>query len=97
MIINSNMTSNAPLHSPRAKHHKQISENDTKVGAAQVRTTAQVTSHKNLTAAASPIQDEDAATQSTESARQMIIAQNAMALLAQANSMPQSALRLLQQ
>jgi|GEM_PF-2117594 len=97
MIINSNVTSNAPLHSPRAKHSKKVSENDATVGVAHAQPASPMVSGNNLTAAGSPIQDEDAAMQSTESARQMIIAQNAMAMLVQANSMPQSALRLLQQ
>jgi flagellin-like hook-associated protein FlgL len=54
-------------------------------------------SKTDLTAVGNPIPDEAAASESTESARQMIIAQNAMAMMAQANSMPLSALRLLQQ
>jgi flagellin-like hook-associated protein FlgL len=54
-------------------------------------------SNQDLTAVGVPIQNEDEASNSTESARQMIIAQNAMAMMAQANSMPLNALRLLQQ
>jgi flagellin len=54
-------------------------------------------SEDNFTAAASQIPDVDAALASTESARRSILGQPAMALLAQANSIPQAALRLLQQ
>jgi len=54
-------------------------------------------SNQNLTAAGAPITDEDAASETTESIRQMIIAQNSMAMMAQANSVPLRALRLLQQ
>jgi flagellin len=54
-------------------------------------------SNQNLTAAGAPITDEDAASETTESMRQMIIAQNSMAMLAQANSVPLRALGLLQQ
>jgi flagellin-like hook-associated protein FlgL len=54
-------------------------------------------STQNSTAAANPIQDEDAANATTEAARQMIIAQNALAMMAQANSVPLRALGLLQQ
>jgi flagellin len=50
---------------------------------------------ENLTAATSRIQDRDAAEASAESAKQNILAQPGAAMLAQANAMPQSALRLL--
>jgi flagellin len=52
-------------------------------------------SRENLNAADSGIQDADAAEQTTLSARQNILAQSGAAMLAQANAMPQSALRLL--
>ena len=54
-------------------------------------------STQNLTAAGAPINDEDTASETTESMRQMIIAQNSMAMMGQANSLPMRALRLLQQ
>jgi len=50
---------------------------------------------ENLTPAASRLQDEDAAEASAESAKQNILAQPGAAMLAQANAMPQSALRVL--
>jgi flagellin len=50
----------------------------------------------NLAAAKSQITDVDVATESTNYARQNILVQSGTAMLAQANSMPQSVLRLLQ-
>jgi len=49
----------------------------------------------NLSAAKSQITDVDVATESTNYARQNILVQSGTAMLAQANSMPQSVLRLL--
>ena len=49
----------------------------------------------NLSAAKSQITDVDVATESTKYARQNILVQSGTAMLAQANSMPQSVLRLL--
>ena len=53
-------------------------------------------SKENLTAASSHIQDVDIADESTEYARANIMVQSATAMLAQANQLPQSVLRLLQ-
>jgi flagellin len=53
-------------------------------------------SKQNLTAASSHIQDVDVADESTEYARANIMVQSATAMLAQANQLPQSVLRLLQ-
>jgi len=53
-------------------------------------------SKQNLTAASSHIQDVDIADESTEYARTNIMVQSATAMLAQANQLPQSVLRLLQ-
>jgi flagellin len=53
-------------------------------------------SKENLTAASSRIQDVDMADESTEFARANILVQSGTAMLAQANSIPQSVLRLLQ-
>jgi len=50
----------------------------------------------NLSAAKSQITDVDVATESTNYAKQNILVQSGTAMLAQANSMPQSVLRLLQ-
>src|ERR1019366_1632768 len=50
----------------------------------------------NLSAAKSRITDVDVAQESTNYARQSILVQSGTAMLAQANSMPQSVLRLLQ-
>ena len=49
----------------------------------------------NLSAATSQITDVDVATESTNYAKQNILVQSGTAMLAQANSMPQSVLRLL--
>ncbi len=54
-------------------------------------------SKENLSAASSRIQDVDVADESTQYARFNILVQAGTAMLAQANTMPQSALRLLQQ
>ena len=95
MIINSNMAAANLLPGTPAPRGKSISKTPPDVGADQAQLTS--VSDTNLTAAGAPIQNEDEASNSTETARQMIIAQNTMAMMAQANSMPLSALRLLQQ
>jgi flagellin len=70
------------------------------IGAYQSRlnfTSEQITiSKENLTAASSRIQDVDVAEESTEYARANILVQSGTAMLAQANQVPQSVLRLLQ-
>jgi hypothetical protein len=95
MIIHSNVAAANLLPATAASRGKSISKNPVASGADQAQLTP--ASETNLTAAGAPIQDEDAARESTEMARRMIIAQNAMAMMAQANSMPMKALRLLQQ
>lgn len=79
----------------------QLSQDRSTIGAYQARlnsTAEQLTvSKENLTAASSRIQDVDVAEETTEYARHNILVQSGTAMLAQANSMPQSALRLLQQ
>jgi flagellin-like hook-associated protein FlgL len=95
MIINSNVAAASLLPATPASRGKSISKNPATIGEDQAQLTS--VSDQDLTAAGAPIQNEDEASNSTESARQMIIAQNAMAMMAQANSMPLSALRLLQQ
>lgn len=78
----------------------KLSEDRATIGAYQSRlnsTTDQLTvSMENTTAASSRIQDVDMAVESTEYARQNILVQSGTAMLAQANQMPQSVLRLLQ-
>ena len=60
-------------------------------------TAEQITiSRENLTAASSRIQDVDVAEETTEYARANILVQSGTAMLAQANQVPQSVLRLLQ-
>ena len=55
-----------------------------------------VVSKENLSAASSRIQDVDVAEESTQYARYNILVQSGTAMLAQANQIPQSVLRLLQ-
>jgi flagellin len=79
----------------------QASTDRATIGAYQSRlnfTADQLTvSKENLTAASSRIQDVDVAEESTEYAKENILVQSGTAMLAQANQMPQSVLRLLQQ
>ena len=78
----------------------QLSEDRAIIGAYQARMNSTVeqlmVSKENLTAASSRIQDVDIAEESTQYAKQNILVQSGTAMLAQANSMPQSVLRLLQ-
>ena len=78
----------------------QISTDRASIGAYQARLTStsdQLTiSRENLTAASSRIQDVDIAEEATEFAKQNILVQSGTAMLAQANQLPQSVLRLLQ-
>lgn len=79
----------------------QLSNDRATIGAYQSRlnsTAEQLTvSKENLMAATSRIKDVDVAEESTEYARTNILVQSGTAMLAQANAMPQSVLRLLQQ
>lgn len=78
----------------------RISEDRAAIGSYQARlshTADQLTiSKENLSAASSRIKDVDMAEESTEFAKQNILVQSGTAMLAQANSLPQSVLRLLQ-
>ena len=78
----------------------QLSNDRATIGAYQARlthTADQLTvSRENLTAASSRIQDVDIADESTEYSRQSIMLQSGTAMLAQANQLPQTVLRLLQ-
>lgn len=78
----------------------QLSSDRAAVGAYQSRlnySADQLTiSRENLTAASSRIQDVDVAQESTQYARYNILVQAGTAMLAQANQVPQSVLKLLQ-
>jgi flagellin len=78
----------------------QLATDRATIGAYQSRmnfTAEQLTvSKENLSAASSRIQDVDVAEESTQFARYNILVQSGTAMLAQANQLPQSALRLLQ-
>ncbi len=78
----------------------QLAADRATIGAYQARmnfTSEQLTvSKENLSAASSRIQDVDVAEESTQYARYNILVQSGTAMLAQANTIPQSALRLLQ-
>jgi flagellin len=79
----------------------QLSKDRATIGAYQTRlnyTDDQLAVTKeNLTAASSRIQDVDVAEETTEFAKQNILVQAGTAMVAQANAIPNSALRLLQQ
>jgi flagellin len=99
VIIHANIASNA-LPAGQANRRKSISEDSGASGAQALLTPEPEqlpVSETNLTAAGSPIEDEDSARQNTEAAMSAMLAQSATAMLAQANLNPQSALRLLQQ
>jgi flagellin len=89
----------AALISLRAAITK-LSEDRATIGSYQARlshTADQLTvSKENLTAASSRIKDVDMAEESTEFAHENILVQAGTAMLAQANQVPQSVLRLLQ-
>jgi len=78
----------------------QLASDRAKIGAYQSRlnfTSEELTvSKENLSAASSRIQDTDVADEATQYARYNILVQSGTAMLAQANALPQSALRLLQ-
>ncbi|MBM3845168.1 MAG: flagellin [Verrucomicrobia bacterium] len=78
----------------------QLASDRATIGAYQSRmqfTSEQLTvSKENLAAAASRIQDVDVAEESTQYARYQILVNSGTAMLAQANQLPQSVLRLLQ-
>jgi flagellin len=78
----------------------QLASDRAKIGAYQARlnyTAEQLSvSKENLMAASSRIQDVDIAEESTQYARFNILVQSGTAMLAQANQLPQSVLRLLQ-
>ncbi len=78
----------------------QLAADRATIGAFQARlnfTSDQLTiSKENLTAASSRIQDVNVADEATQYARYNILVQSGTAMLAQANALPQSVLRLLQ-
>lgn len=78
----------------------QLSSDRASVGAYQTRLNYTVeqlqVSKENLAAANSTIKDVDVATESTEFAKYNILTQAGTAMLAQANNLPQQALKLLQ-
>jgi flagellin len=78
----------------------QLASDRATIGAYQSRlnfTSDQLTvSKENLSAASSRIQDTDVADEATQYARYQILVQSGTAMLAQANQLPQTVLRLLQ-
>ena len=78
----------------------QLADDRARIGAYQTRlsfTSEQLTiSKENLSAATSRIQDVDVAEEATQYARYNILVQSGTVMLAQANQLPQSVLRLLQ-
>ncbi len=78
----------------------QLATDRATIGAYQVRLNKTLdqlaVSKENFTAASSRIQDVDVAEESTEFAKANILVQTGTAMLAQANTLPQSVLKLLQ-
>ena len=78
---------------------QQLSQSRAKVGATQNRMTVTVSNlavtQENLTAANSRIRDVDVASESANLTKSQILSQAGLAVLAQANQLPQSALSLL--
>jgi flagellin len=78
----------------------KLSQDRATIGSYQARlsyTSDQLSvSQENITAASSQIKDVDMAQESTEFAKQNILVQSGTAMLAQANQLPQSVLKLLQ-
>jgi len=78
----------------------QLSQDRATIGAYQARLNYTVdqlsVSKENLTAASSRIQDVDVAEESANYARAQILVQSGTAMLAQANALPQTVLKLLQ-
>jgi len=78
---------------------QQLSQARAKVGASQNRMSVTISnlasSHENLSAANSRIRDVDVASETANLTRAQILSQAGLAVLAQANQMPQSALSLL--
>ncbi len=99
VAITSTSAASSALVSVKAAISQLASDRAT-IGAYQSRlnyTAEQLTiSKENLTAASSRIQDVDIAEESTQYARYNILVQSGTAMLAQANQLPQSVLRLLQ-
>ena len=97
--ISTTTTAAAALTSVKAAI-TQLATDRATIGASQSRlnfTGEQLAiSKENLTAASSRIRDVDVAEESTQFARYNILVQSGTAMLAQANQMPQSVLRLLQ-
>jgi flagellin len=86
----------ATVHDVRVQ---QLSQARAKVGATQNRMTVTVSNlavaQENLTAANSRIRDVDVAQESANLTKSQILSQAGLAVLAQANQLPQSALSLL--
>lgn len=78
---------------------KNLSQARAKVGASQNRMAVTIsnlaTSHENLSAANSRIRDVDVASETAMMTKMQILSQAGMAVLAQANQLPQAALSLL--
>jgi flagellin len=79
---------------------QQLSQARAKLGATQNRMTVTVSNlsnaQTNLTAANSRITDVDVASETANMTKEQILSQAGLAVLAQANSLPQAALKLLQ-
>jgi len=88
MIINPNLPAQVPAH--------HFNANETPRTRLTPAADPLMVSKENLSAANAPIQDVNKAEESTEFAAKYILVRSETAMLAQANSLPQSVLRLLQ-
>ena len=96
MIIQPNLQTNPgstlrPSEAAARKKPAALADTATEISAAQTLVTAQ-----NITSALSPLQDAAAARAAIQNLKQNFFANTGSAMLAQANQVPENALRLLQ-
>jgi len=100
MIINASnsQTSASLLQSAQTRSQKAASRTSAETAAAPTGALADqvIIASQNIASAVSPLQDADATRAALQSVRKQFLAQPNVAMLAQANQLPQNALRLLQ-
>lgn len=96
MIINAhNQISNPLLNAAQARPQKAKASATAEAPEASLADQVMITS-QNIASAVSPLADADAARAALQAVRKQFLAQPQVAMLAQANELPQNALRLLQ-
>ena len=96
MIINANtQISSSHLTAAPARPHKPKSSAPAETADASLADRVMITS-QNMASTVSPLQDADATRAALQAVRKQFMAQPNVAMLAQANQLPQNALRLLQ-